>query len=288
MEPSKADYDALKEELRQIKEFYSFAKLEELGAKTKQVHDEIKAANDRKARRDTWVAVISGAVIPLLVIVATWLLTRPTEERKLLAEKIKVAAEVYNKAIEKPDGAAWLSTAQALKKMLPEDSSFAVALTELAKKKYPILNSLATATTDSIQQKKEIAAVGKAVAQAADSSHHSPSPQQRALLKQVQAGAALQQTSNGPAANQLAAISKSVLYDAARTREHQAYEALLAGQLQEAVDRFKQTEHLYPTFNTAFETSRYLIDLLSIDYKYFDVFLKKKQQYENFQYLSQP
>ena len=30
------------------------------------------------------------------------------------------------------------------------------------------------------------------------------------------------------------------------------------------------------------------IDLLSIDYKYFDVFLKKKQQYGNFQYLSQP
>ena len=30
------------------------------------------------------------------------------------------------------------------------------------------------------------------------------------------------------------------------------------------------------------------LDLLSIDYKYFDVFLKKKQQYGNFQYLSQP
>ena len=31
-----------------------------------------------------------------------------------------------------------------------------------------------------------------------------------------------------------------------------------------------------------------LVDLLSIDYKYFDVLLKKKQQYGNFQYLSQP
>ena len=30
------------------------------------------------------------------------------------------------------------------------------------------------------------------------------------------------------------------------------------------------------------------LDLLSIDYKYFDVLLKKKQQYGNFQYLSQP
>ena len=38
----------------------------------------------------------------------------------------------------------------------------------------------------------------------------------------------------------------------------------------------------------AFLAGSVLLDLLSIDYKYFDVFLKKKQQYGNFQYLSQP
>ena len=257
-EPTKADYLALKEELQKVKDFYSLALLEDLGTKTKQVHDEIRAANDRKARRETWVAVMSGALIPLLVIFVSTKLTNSTEERKLVAEKIKVAAEVYNKAIEKPDGAAWLSTAHALRKMLPEDSSFATALNELAKKKYPVLINLAAAITDSMQHKAAIAAVGKEVAQAADSSHHAPTVQQRALLKQVQAGAALQQTSTGPEAAKLAAVSKSVLYDAALSREHQAYDALLHGQLKDATERFKQTEQLVHGFKTAYETSRYL------------------------------
>ena len=43
-----------------------------------------------------------------------------------------------------------------------------------------------------------------------------------------------------------------------------------------------------PTPKLAAAPAAASVDLLSIDYKYFDVFLKKKQQYGNFQYLSQP
>ncbi len=241
------DIDKLNEKLTQVEKTLANMK-EYYGMDQAQQFNDSLVELNRKFKWTSYAQMFISLIPTITTLVLAIYVTKGQEAERGLNEKRKIAANLYAEVTNDTSNARMLNTAELLRYMIPEDSSFTIALNKIA------ISRSRVQLSDSTIAKTPLLPID--TVQVA---------QRRAEVQQLQNNVELSNAAIGPVSQQIAKNSNSrlsAIKEAARPVYDSAFENLARGDVQAANLHFQKSEKIYPSGFMAYELSGYTRTLL--------------------------